>query len=39
MKYFLNFKKMLIPVIIPVLFRIGIYFCFIVGVFRIVQNV
>lgn len=39
MKDFFNFKKMLIPVIIPVLFRIGIYTCLIFGVFQIVINV
>lgn len=39
MKDFLNFKKMLIPDFIPVLFRISIYTCLIFGVFQIVINV
>lgn len=39
MKDFLNFKKILIPIIIPVLFRIGLYSCLIIGTYQIVQNV
>ena len=38
MKDFFNFKKMLIPIIIQVGFRIGLYFCFIAGVYQIVQT-
>ena len=38
MKDFLKFKKILIPVIIPVLFRIGLYFSFIFGVYQIVRS-
>ncbi len=38
MKDFLKFKRMLIPAIIPILFRISLYFCFIAGVYQIVQN-
>ena len=38
MKDFFNFKKMLIPIIVQVGFRIGLYFCFIAGVYQIVQT-
>ncbi len=37
MKDFFNFKRMLIPIIIPILFRISVYFFFIAGIFQIVQ--
>ena len=37
MKDFFNFKRMLIPVIIPILFRISVYFFIIAGIFQIVQ--
>lgn len=37
MKDFFNFKRMLIPVIIPILFRISVYFFFIAGIFQILQ--
>ena len=37
MKDFFNFKKMLIPIIIQVGFRIGLCFCLIMGISQIVQ--
>ena len=38
MRDFLNIKKILIPTIIPVVFRLGLYFCIITGVYLIVDN-
>ena len=39
MRHFFNFKKILIPTIIPVVFRLGLYFCFIAGIYQIYQIV
>lgn len=38
MRDFLNIKKILIPTIIPVVFRLGLYFCVIAGVYQMVVN-
>ena len=38
MRDFFNFKKITIPVIIPVVFRLGLYFCIIAGIYQIVVN-
>lgn len=38
MKDFLNIKKILIPTIIPVVFRLGLYFCIVAGIYQIVVN-
>ena len=38
MRDFLNIKKILIPTIIPVVFRLGLYFCIIAGIYQIVVN-
>ena len=37
MKDFFNFKRMLIPIIIPILFRIGIFFFIIAGIIQILE--
>lgn len=33
MKDFWNFKKMITPIIIPILFGIGVFLCIVVGLF------
>ncbi len=38
MKDFFNFKKITIPVIIPIVFRLGLCFCIIAGIYQIVAN-
>ncbi len=38
MKDFFNFKKITIPVIIPVVFKLGLCFCIIAGIRQIVVN-
>lgn len=38
MREFLNIKKILIPIIIPVVFRLGLYFCIIAGIYQIYVN-
>lgn len=35
MRDFLNIKKILIPTIIPIVFRLGLYFCIIAGIYVI----
>lgn len=35
MKDFWNFKKMVTPIIIPILFGIGVFLCIVVGIFYI----
>lgn len=38
MRNFFNFNKILIPTIIPLVFRFGLYFILISGIYRIVVN-
>ena len=38
MRNFINLKTILIPTIIPVVFRLGIYFCLIICAYQIVDN-
>ncbi len=38
MKDFLNLKRILIPTIVPVVFRLGLYVCIFVGIRQIVTN-
>ena len=39
MKDFWNFKKMITPIIIPILFGIGVFLCIIVGIFFISRGI
>ncbi len=39
MRDFFNFKRMLIPIIIPTLFRLSIYFCIVAGIYQIIQHI
>lgn len=38
MKNFLSLKTILIPTIIPVVYKLGLYFCFIICAYQIVSN-
>lgn len=38
MRDFLNIKKILIPTIIPLVFRLGLFFCIIAGTYQIVMD-